>query len=97
MTTTTIPTAESLMEGIGEVARPSKSGYARLRVGNRTLAYCTPRKDGVLLDFYTFETKGAPARLRKSLEDKGGHSRLRVTSKNERSAVALLEWLASHA
>lgn len=109
MTEKTIPTAESLMEGIGTVERPGKAPYARLRVLERrpntsseapddyrslTLAYASPRKDGVVLGFATSAIAGAPARFQKALEARGSRSTMRVTARNVKGARALLEWLA---
>lgn len=94
MSDTTIPTAEGLMEGIGEVVSPDRAPYSRLRVNGRTLAYCSTRADGVLLDFATSAVEEAPRRFQKMLEIGESRATVRVTAKNAKGAVGLLEWLA---
>lgn len=93
-TTTTNPTAESLMKGIGTATTPDKAPYSRLQVDGKTLAYCSTRKDGVLLDFATAAVEGAPKRFASQLEAHGNRTRFRVTAKNEKAARALLAWVA---
>lgn len=94
MAPSTIPTAASIIEGIGESVAPDKAPYSRLRVDGRTLAYASARKDGVLLDFATSAVEEAPARFQKMLANNGGRSTIHVTAKNEKGAKALLAWLA---
>lgn len=93
-TETTNPTAESLMEGLGTATSPDKAPYSRLQVNGKTLAYCSTRKDGVLLDFAAGIVEDAPARFQKCLTTKGTRATLRVTAKNAKTARALLEWVA---
>lgn len=94
----TIPTALSLMEGIGTVAQPDKAPYARLRVGGpnggKTLAYCSVRKDGVLLDFATKAVETLPAKFTKAMSIGENRATMKVTAKNETLARTLLERLA---
>jgi hypothetical protein len=90
-----VPTAESLVEGIGTaVPAPGKATYARLRTEAGTLAYALPRKYGVVLDFTTASVEGAPKRFAPSLERHGVRTTMRVTTKNAKAAADLLAWVA---
>lgn len=88
------PTAESLIEGLGEAVSPDKAPYSRLVVGGKTLAYASARRDGVLLDIAGGVMEDAPARFQKMLEHHNGRATLRVTAKNAKGARSLLEWVA---
>src|SRR5581483_3962822 len=93
-TETTNPTAESLMAGLGQATSPDKAPYSRLQVKGKTLAYCSNRKDGVLLDFAAGIVEDAPARFQKALEHKGNRATMHVTARNAKGARSLLEWVA---
>lgn len=99
MSTTTIakvPTAEGLAEDVGAQAfTPGKAPYARLVTEAGTLAYASPRKDGVLLDFATAAVEGSPKRFQAHFESKGnGRTVMHVTTANEKAAKDLLAWIA---
>lgn len=94
MTDQNIPTAESLMEGIGEAVRADKAAYARLRANGRTLGYADTRTDGFVLNVSSKAVLKAPAKFINVLEVKGDRRTLRVTTKNQKTARALVEWLA---
>lgn len=94
MTEVTTPTAESLMEGVGEAVPNAKGTYHRLRVGARTLGYADTRKDGFVLNVAAKATLGVPVKLEKALEPKGDRRVMHVSAKTEKTARALIEWLA---
>lgn len=91
-----IPTAESLIEGMDgfDCLTPGKAPYCRIRFTGVTLAYASPRRDGVLLDFATKAVEEAPARFKKSLEEHGIRTTFKVTTRNIKGARELLNWIA---
>lgn len=94
MTTATLPTPESLMEGIGDIVRPDKAPYARLRVNGKTIAYASTRKDGVVLDFPTALVEDVPKKFVGYLTTKGARATMHVTGQYEKIARDLLAWVA---
>jgi hypothetical protein len=95
MSESTIPTAQSLVNGLEgfEATAPGKAPYVRIRNG-KTLAYASARKDGVLLDFASKVVEPAPKKFQAALEAHGTRTTMRVTASNEKLARELLAWVA---
>lgn len=87
-------TADDLAGDGIEAVRAGKAPYARMRANGKTLAYADDRKAGVVLSVASKDVAKAPKRFTKVMTVKGDRATMHVTSKNVKTARALLEWLA---